>query len=1569
MAVQIEIADRYRVLDPLGEGGMGIVYRALDLRTNSYVALKTMRDMSEPGAVELFTREWGVLASISHPNIIDIRDVGEIEDRGELKPFFVMPLLSGQTLAAMVAGSSPRLTVERVVDIMCQVCRGLHAAHDQGLIHRDIKPSNIFVMDDDSIKIIDFGIAHLAGVHSVTGLKGTWQYMSPEQTDLKQATALSDIFSLGVVCYEVLTGMKPFARKTQIDTVEAIRRHIPTPISEVNPAASQLVSMVIHKAMAKQPIHRFSSAREFEDALRKARMNQPLERFDRARIQPRIDRAKKAFAEGDYAFSSEILTELESEGHIDKEITLLRVQVEQASRRNRVRQLIEGAKARLEQDEVPLALEKLQAVLDIDPDNPDALALSSTVEKQRNERQIESWLHLAERHMDRHDFTEARLAMHEVLKVRPNDAAALDLLTEIGRREQESHRIRAEKEKLYGSAVDAYQNGEISSALSRLERILELGRQTPDAAVPERDAIYQTFYNQVRSERDAIHNAYDECRRQFSERNFSRALEMCDEFLAAYPGDALLQALRLEAVEQQRQELSTYIAEIGKRVDAEPDLDRKINILKEASERYPGEQQFQQLLKLTRERRDLVVSIVTKARQYEDRGQFNEAIGQWDILRNIYPKYPGIDFEVAQLQRRREQQAKEEAKARLVEQIDRALESSDFTRAGQLAASALSEYPRDQELAALERLASQGLGRGAEARKLYAESQDLSAENRLEEARETLRRASQLNPKDPLVRDALRHALVEHARAILESDWREAEPLVQEAATLDGAHTDVRHLRSLVTDSKRKESVSQALAEAREQQAADNLPSALEVVEGALAVYPNEVRLLQLQATLHNTMEEARRRTERNGDVESLRTLARQLQQNPVDAELVPMLAQSRAIVRKHPDDPEIGSVAAEIQECTNYPISAPPSRAPDDEEPPSVGNKTSFTPGMVIAAGILILGAAMVFSSLPRAKTKRQTVAQAAISTMAVRIRTIPSGASITVNGQKPPVDLKLDPNTTYRVVASYPGYRTFDRPALRPAPEWNFTLEPELVHLRISAGEMAGTVLVDGREIGSTPDVEWAPDLLEHTLSVNGPSGELLAVKFKAEPGAEPTVSAIQPKDAIVIVSLGSNATVYSGAANSTTSLSGQPPQPIPAEGLKLAGLTPSNALTFDRKDLPKVSIDTGNAPSVSVILNPGTNLGSIYIISNVDNARLLVEGQEIRQAKKGGWWIQRRPGKYALKITADRWEDFEENIEFVKGAAIQRRIELRPHPALATLLIQAGTPGADVLLDGIRIATLDVLGSARLDAVTPGQHKIALRKEFFEPMAATSRPFTAGQAVTLGANEVHLKEFGTLAFHISPSEAQVTYRRSDQQETHSARTGESVRLAEGRYVVVAQADGYIAKTAGDIPVGSGRTTTADLALNRPAAKSEPVSALPLATSLFQNPSRVEQAGGWWRGTGSGYLFLQSGLRHVTLTFANPGKGHFGRSKKVEWVAHYINDTEKVTYELDGSKLTRHAAGKTTHIDHQSYTISMTISPGQIVITADGQILDTYRAEGQDLTTGLIGIKAGALFTVTEP
>jgi len=545
MASALTLGFRYRIEGPpIGQGGMGVVYKAFDSVTKRFVAVKTLKDDVDPSSIDLFQREWSVLAQLSHPNIVDVLDIGNFVENGQHRPYFVMPLLPGTTLDALMKARGPRLTPERSIEIVCQACRGLQAAHSRGLIHRDLKPSNLFVMDDDTVKIIDFGVVHLADAESRAFLKGTLPYMAPEQLELKPASLRSDIFSLGVVCYEALTGRKPFEGSTAQEIIDAIRSHVPAPISQLNSAVNNQVSRVVHKAMAKQPYHRFSSARQFSEILQRAIRNEHIELLDRSKVHPRMNRIKKALNDGDFQLATDILDELESEGNFDPEMSALRVKTDQADRSRTIYQLIESARTRMEEQEYPLALQSVQRVLDLDPANVDAIAMRREIDRQQSACQIEKWFQIAQQHFDNKLFANSRQAIDEIKKLDPANMQARDLLAAVDRSEYEIGMLHQERQQLYDAALNAYRNGEISSALGNLEKAIALGKRAPGP--PSTDGQYLALYEQIRSERDELQNSYSEGRRAVESRNFARALDICRDVLRRHPGERLFQELNIE---------------------------------------------------------------------------------------------------------------------------------------------------------------------------------------------------------------------------------------------------------------------------------------------------------------------------------------------------------------------------------------------------------------------------------------------------------------------------------------------------------------------------------------------------------------------------------------------------------------------------------------------------------------------------------------------------------------------------------------------------------------------------------------------------------------------------------------------------------------------------------------------------------------------------------------------------------------------------------------------------------------------------------------------------------------
>jgi len=733
--------------------------------------------------------------------------------------------------------------------------------------------------------------------------------MSPEQIELKALSPASDIFSLGVVCYEAMTGRNPFQRARADEVVDAILHHIPPLAAELNSTVSQPVSRVLHKAMAKQSWHRFSTARDFGDTLNKALRNDPIDLFDPERTRPRLQRATKALEEGDFQFAGEILGELEAEGHMDTSIGSLRRQLDGAVRRKTLSQLLDAARARFEEEEDPLALQKLHEALQIEPDNATALALKRRIENRRSERQIDNWYRLARQHIDNHAYGHAREALQNVLQLRPKEARALQLLAEVDRQEQEYKKLRQEKEQIHRAAMEAWQKGDVSNALSKLGVVLELDRRAPDSINRESGANYQSFYNEVRSEHDAMNTAYAEARRLLTEHNFVKAIAACQAYLTKYPNNAIFQALRYDIEEQQRQNLSAFIASVDRQVEVEPDLDKRVNILREALDLHPGESHFERALRLVQDKRDLVNSIVARAHLHEEQAAYGDALNDWEILRTIYSQYPGLTFEVERLQKRRDQQARTESKARLVEQVDACLHSSDYARALDLLQSSAAEFPNDAELAELEKLAQDGVRRKAEAHRLMTEGQDLFAQQNFADGIKLLREAYELDENNSLGRAVLANALVEQAHSTVDTDWREAEKLAKEALDLNPAHPMAKTIKTLILDHKKETFIEECVAQARKLQTAADLAGALARIQEGLSSYPREPRLLQLQETIQRDLQ-AQRRQARRRDVEELRRIETEMN-SAADSNTKQAIGERvRAIANKYSADGEILSLA-----------------------------------------------------------------------------------------------------------------------------------------------------------------------------------------------------------------------------------------------------------------------------------------------------------------------------------------------------------------------------------------------------------------------------------------------------------------------------------------------------------------------------------------------------------------------------------------------------------------------------------------------------------------------------------
>ena len=434
---------KYDVLGVIGRGGMGVVYKATDPHLDRLVAIKMIIGAfaDHPDMLARFFREAQSLGSLQHPNIVTVFDLGDYDGN----PYLVMEYLEGEALDAAMSNHRPLNLIEKLA-VVTHVCHGLSYAHARGVIHRDIKPANIMLNSEGGVKIFDFGIAY-AGKANLTRtgkVMGTLRYMAPEQFNSKSADFRTDIFSTGVVLYQLLSNHLPFEAENTASTILKIVQDPPLPLSTFLSAYPPAMEPILLRALAKNPHDRYSSADEFALDLQELQGQLKEELISRE-----MQEVALFLQQGDvYKAKSSLIRVLKFDKQHSAANRLLRdvqQRINQDEISKEVRELRQHAENAVAEEQFEKALEHVDLALGLDRDNAGLQQLRENIRSASARfEKLRTTLEIAKTAQAEGKLNAAQEAVEAALAIAPDDTAAKTLYGQISREAEERSRQTSE---------------------------------------------------------------------------------------------------------------------------------------------------------------------------------------------------------------------------------------------------------------------------------------------------------------------------------------------------------------------------------------------------------------------------------------------------------------------------------------------------------------------------------------------------------------------------------------------------------------------------------------------------------------------------------------------------------------------------------------------------------------------------------------------------------------------------------------------------------------------------------------------------------------------------------------------------------------------------------------------------------------------------------------------------------------------------------------------------------------------------------------------------------------------
>jgi|CZKH01.1.fsa_nt_gi serine/threonine-protein kinase len=592
MGVHPSKIGKYDVTEIIGRGGMGVVYKATDPQIGRFVAIKMITGgfAGNPDLLKRFYREAQSTGSLQSPNIVTVYDLGDQDGN----PYLVMEYLEGVSLESIISSRRP-LSLSTKLGIIIDVCHGLSYAHQRGVIHRDIKPANIMVSNDGTAKIVDFGIAHIGdkGMTRTGQIVGSLSFMSPEQIQSKPVDSRSDIFSTGVVLYQLITNSLPFEGESTGATLMKIIQEPPPPIKNFVSIYPPQLESVILRALAKDREERYASADDFALDLNGLR-----EQVKKEEVTHHLQEVRSLFAKGElFKARDQVVQVLKIERQNTEANNILR-ELQQRLRgvelMQQVQKLCFQAEAAFAQEQFESALADLDLALKIDKNNIECIELRKKVAAAHDRAQkLQQALQSAEAAHLQGQLDVAKQAVEAALVMAPNDTHARALQRAISRDWNERLR-QVQVDELLRDAQKLMHLGKFSEAVEILQKA-----QTLDPAAPQTRALMDALL--AKREVDRIGKEIEEA---LNRDDYVNAGSRATEALRRFPEDRTLSRLKALADKERdlaarRQFIEEQLAAAGKLLDAKRD-EELITLLESALAKVGNEPRLQSLLSIVR---------------------------------------------------------------------------------------------------------------------------------------------------------------------------------------------------------------------------------------------------------------------------------------------------------------------------------------------------------------------------------------------------------------------------------------------------------------------------------------------------------------------------------------------------------------------------------------------------------------------------------------------------------------------------------------------------------------------------------------------------------------------------------------------------------------------------------------------------------------------------------------------------------------------------------------------------------------------------------------------------------